>query len=341
MKIIINATDIHSGGGKVMLDDLLLASESMNKHQFHVFIDPRYDNSDFNNSNISYYNIPKLKRVFVDNKIKKIVENDSIIINIGDLPPFKKHQCTVIQFLMNRYFIDSFSKSGLPLMVRLRLSLAKFAFRIYLKNADYLFVQNTVMRDLLLDLKYQKDIIIVMPYKNLDKFDFPLVEKEQNSFIYVASDEPHKNHSNLIKAWELLHEEGLNPKLYLTINENTDLYFDIKRKKVSKNLNITVMPNLDRDDLLLYYLRVDALVYPSFFECFGIPLVEAMNYNLPVIASELDYVRDIIDPVESFDPTSPRSISRAIKRFLNYGERQPKVIQANVFLNNVIKYAKK
>ena len=341
MKIIINATDVHSGGGKVLLDDLLIAFKSNKNYQFHVFTDPRYDKSNYINTEINFYNISKFKRVFVDAKIKRIVESDSLVINIGDLPPFKKHRCTVIQFLQNRYFIDSFSKSGLPFMVRLRLGLAKLAFRIYLNNADYLFVQNLVMKDLLLKLKYKNDRIVIIPYKNLDKVDSSLVQKERNSFIYVASDEPHKNHSNLIKAWELLKEQGINPKLYLTINENTNLFFDLKRKIVSNNLNIIVLPKLDRNDLLLYYLKVDALVYPSFFESFGIPMVEAMNYNLPVIASELDYVRDLIDPIESFDPNSPRSISRAIKRFLNYGEKQQKVISADIFLNKIIKYAKK
>tara|TARA_Y100000590_G_scaffold469461_1_gene657183 strand:+ start:1730 stop:2761 length:1032 start_codon:yes stop_codon:yes gene_type:complete len=341
MNIIINATDVHSGGGKIMLDDILFASKGMEEYHFHIFIDTRYDNTNFKKSNINFYKISKLKRIFVDKKIKKIVENDSLIINIGDLPSFRKHQCTVIQFLMNRYFIDSFSKSGLPLIVKLRLNLAKLSFRIFLKNADYLFVQNNVMKDLLLKLKYQKDSIVVMPYKNFDKINSLLVEKEKNSFIYVASDEPHKNHLNLIKAWELLHDEELKPKLYLTINKNTNLFSDIKKRIVLKNLNITIMSNLDRNDLLLYYSKVDALVYPSLFECFGIPLVEAMNYNLPVIASELDYVRDILDPAESFDPNSPRSISRAIKRFLNYEEKQQKVIPADLFLNKIIKYAKK
>ncbi|MBZ5782131.1 hypothetical protein, partial [Klebsiella aerogenes] len=40
-------------------------------------------------------------------------------------------------------------------------------------------------------------------------------------FLYVATGEAHKNHCNLIKAWEYLHEEGINPILALTISKAT------------------------------------------------------------------------------------------------------------------------
>ena len=60
-------------------------------------------------------------------------------------------------------------------------------------------------------------------------------EKHNNSFIYIASGEPHKNHKNLIEAWCLLSEENIYPKLILTINKNTSLHSSII-KKVEKNL---------------------------------------------------------------------------------------------------------
>ena len=64
------------------------------------------------------------------------------------------------------------------------------------------------------------------------------------------------------------------------------------------------------------YRRVDALIYPSFAESLGLPLIEARQARLPILASELDYVRDVIDPEESFDPMSSVSIARAVKRFM-------------------------
>ena len=75
MRIIITATDVHIGGGKVMLNDLLLAAQSMENINFHVFIDPRYSEKEYYSKNITFYNVSKFGRLFVDLRIKLLVLN--------------------------------------------------------------------------------------------------------------------------------------------------------------------------------------------------------------------------------------------------------------------------
>jgi hypothetical protein len=58
---------------------------------------------------------------------------------------------------------------------------------------------------------------------------------------------------------------------------------------------------------------------------------------LPVLASELDYVRDLIEPAETFDPSSPVSIARAVRRFLGIAERPIKIGNAAAFLDEVLR----
>ena len=57
--------------------------------------------------------------------------------------------------------------------------------------------------------------------------------------------------------------------------------------------------------------------------------------GLPILASELDYVREACDPVETFDPNSPKSIMKAVYRFI--GKSYPKVkIESPIsFLNEI------
>ena len=340
MKIIINATDVHSGGGKVMLSDLLSAAIEKDNAEFHVFTDPRYNRQNYSASNINFHKVSKWKRIFVDRTIREIVDTDSVVINIGDMPPLKRQNCTVIQFLMNRYFIDNYSMKGLPFIVKARLSFEKWAFRIYLKNADYYFVQNFVMRDLLLKLGFKDKSIKVIPYKNMDPVQIMDEETVLDSFLYVASGEPHKNHRNLIEAWKILAEDGIKPILYLTIDRESDLYYKVLEFNKIYGLKIRIKAKLPRNELLSYYQKVKALIYPSYFECFGIPLIEAHNINLPIIAAELDYVRDMVHPVETFDPKSPRSIARAVKRFMGNQEPSLQVISANQFIDELITYTK-
>ena len=62
------------------------------------------------------------------------------------------------------------------------------------------------------------------------------------------------------------------PRIYLPTSGN--IYFD------------------NHDDLLEMYPKSRALIFPSNYESFGIPLIEAKNFNLPILAGELDYIRE-------------------------------------------------
>ena len=51
-------------------------------------------------------------------------------------------------------------------------------------------------------------------------------------------------------------------------------------------------------------------------------LLEARALGVPVLAPERDYVRDVCEPRQTFDPASPRSIADAVRRFLSPGFRR-------------------
>jgi glycosyltransferase involved in cell wall biosynthesis len=87
------------------------------------------------------------------------------------------------------------------------------------------------------------------------------------------------------------------------------------------------------------YGQAGALIYPSTFESFGLPLIEARQARLPVLASELDYVRDVLDPEQSFDPESAVSIARAVKRFMGVDEQPLPLLDATQFMASVLEKA--
>ena len=337
MKVIINASDIHSGGGKVLLNDFLNAAVNINGINFHVFTDYRFDKSPYSSGNICFKDVSKLGRVFVDWMIKKIAKSGDMVIYMGDMPPLKKHICNVTQIFQNIILLGDFSMGGFPIKVKIRLTIEKWAFRLFLKNVDRMIVQTLVMKDLLLRMGFSNEVVKVIPYKSMDIVSQTIEKKIDDSFIYVASDEPYKNHKNLISAWQLLKNEGISPLLFLIgINKENELYKYITNQIQIHNLNVQIKPTLARNELLSYYRKVSALIYPSCFECFGLPLIEAMRFKLPIIASELDYVRDLLDPTETFDPGSPRSISRAVKRFLKQIELRPDVLTAEAFIKQIL-----
>ena len=195
------------------------------------------------------------------------------------------------------------------------------------------------MSSVLQDKGIDKNKLFIIAYKKIDEEEHLNnlnYQRQNNTFLYVSSDDPHKNHKKLIEAWCLLSEENIYPKLILTIDKNTSLHSSIIKKVEKYGLNIDIIPNLEREKILNLYKQSTALIFPSFFESYGLPLVEANQYKLPVIASELDFVRDILDPVETFDPNSAKSISRSVKRFLKIKEKKTDIVAPVEFIKSVI-----
>jgi len=161
----------------------------------------------------------------------------------------------------------------------------------------------------------------------------------QYDFVYVASGEVHKNHGNLLLAWRLLAEAGLKPSLALTVDalSHPSLASEIAKQRDHHGLNIVNLGKVANTDMPVIYKSSSALIFPSKVESFGLPLVEASQLGLPILASELDYVRDVIEPVETFDPESPVSIARAVRRFLKNPDPITPVGTAEEFLTEVLK----
>ena len=336
MKIFINATNIHTGGGRVMLIDFLNSARKVQNIKFVVYVNPKFNSCDFDAPNINFYNVTLSGRVILDYKIKKNVDSNDIIISFGSIPPFIKHKAKVILLLSNRYLIENYPLTGLSPKQQLKSILERIIFKYFCKNADWIIVQSLVMRDLLVQMGISDEVAKVMPYKNKDQIDAVSIEKIPDSFLYVASDEPHKNHKNLIYAWMYLAEEGIRPSLYLTIDRSMPIYQWMQPLMKKYDLKIEFLEKLPRAELFVYYNKVRALIYPSYFESYGLPLLEAKYFDIPILASELDYVRDLLDPDVSFDPHSPRSISRAVKRFLKHNENRYDILTADNFIKEII-----
>ena len=340
MNIYVNASNIHIGGGKIILTDLINAAKYFHSINFIIFIDSRFVIPDSIHENIVFNKVRKHKRFIVCFVIERKTTIDDIVLYLTNIPPIIKHKCKTFLVQSNRFVIDGFPLSGFPIKTKLRICGERLLFWLNKKNTDYIIVQSESMLSVLVENGILKEKIKIIAYKSKDndikRLNINNCHKASNVFLYVSSDDPHKNHEILIESWCLLSKEGIFPKLILTIGKTSNLYELIVSSINEFKLDIDIKPNLQRNEILDLYNHSTALIYPSLFESYGLPLVEAGQYKLPILASELDYVRDILDPVETFDPKSAKSISRAVKRFLKIKEEKTKIVEANDFINSVI-----
>jgi hypothetical protein len=212
---------------------------------------------------------------------------------------------------------------GLRWRTKLRLLVEKIWLFISLKNIDEFIVQTNTMRRILLDSKRMSNKFIhVLPIFDSKIFFDNLKNIKKSSisidYFYPASGDGHKNHKNLILAWVELSKINIYPSLYITVDSSdyTDLFNFIDNNIKKYNLNIINLEKLSYSEVLLRYTETKAIIYPSLFESFGLPLFEASLLNLEVLASDSDFVRDLVEPIQTFDPSSPYSIANAVMRHM-------------------------
>src|SRR3954451_8230 len=135
--------------------------------------------------------------------------------------------------------------------------------------------------------------------------------------LYVGQVYPHKNVAGILKALALL--AGRFPhKLVIagrpSINSQGDLGL-IERLGLGDRVQITGW--LAQDELPVLYSLADAFVFPSLYEGFGIPLLEAMACGCPVVTSTAGACPEVVGKAGlQVDPYSPQAIADAIARVL-------------------------
>lgn len=154
--------------------------------------------------------------------------------------------------------------------------------------------------------------------------------------MYVATGERHKNHCRLIEAWVLLAKNHFYPSLLLTLckKKYPELVKFIEKEAKLHSLKISIEP-IKYEKIDNFYAKSRALIYPSLLESLGLPLLEAKAFDLPILASERDFVRDIVDPVATFDPNSAQSICSSVLRFEGIIEKKIELISVAKMLESL------
>ena len=157
------------------------------------------------------------------------------------------------------------------------------------------------------------------------------------AFIYPATLFGYKNHIILIKALAEIKKKNqdLLEKiiLYFTIDE-----FSKKIKKIISNnnleKNIKLIGQVSYQELLSYYNSVDALLFPSKVESFGLPLLEASCFGLPIIASDLPYAREVLEDYKNKYFVNPEDVTAWAEAIGNYKEYRKIMLENTNFQEN-------
>jgi len=260
-----------------------------------------------------------------------------LVVSLANRPLLFRVSTTVVTLIMSTLIVESVDLSVANPERQIKSRLQLFLNKILKNNTSYFYTRSKdTSRKLEQKLGRPVKTFAFMPEKTVYRRCVSAKTDTQwpLKLFYPADLQKHKNHKILLEAIELSQGEGSSVELILTVSE----------EELEENfpeflhLNIKAVGYISKAEITENYNSCDAVIYPSLTESMALVLVEARQCNCAVIASELDYVREVIDPEESFDPMSAISISRAIRRFECNGNDPIEIKNSSDFLNHLCRH---
>jgi len=310
MRLVVNDIAASTGGAlSVLLDfyNFLVNDKEAKKIEWIFLLSGEYIQP---SENIQIQIFPKknfnwIKRIWFDNiTIKNICEffNADGVISLQNTicPSIKQPQLVymhnVLPFQKEKMF--SFFKREERIYAIYQHIIGRI-IRRSVRKADIVVVQAEWLKRLISEeTNVELDKILVNPivYNKYspeaiieDKFD-------NTSFFYPAFECVYKNQTVIRKACELLEEKGLALSVYLTVSRN---------KKDSKY--IYPIGRISHEAVMSQYSK-STLIFPSYIETVGLPLIEAMSRNAIILAADCQYAHETLSGYKNayffnaFDP---------------------------------------
>lgn len=173
-------------------------------------------------------------------------------------------------------------------------------------------------------LKIKEEKIVVIYLFVAEKF-YPQpqekVEEIRNKYginskyiLYVGNSNPHKNIKRLIEAYNLLSNQVKKEYILLLVGVKKSDVFQF----IGNNKDIYIIEFIDDEDLASVYSGAELFVFPSLFEGFGYPPLEAMACGCPVVSSNVSSMPEILeDSALYFNPYDVKEMTEKIYEVLS------------------------
>lgn len=305
MKNLIYNTAASDGGALTILkqyyDKAVLDSE--NQYKFIVSTDCLKDTE---NVKVDIYKEPKqswLKRLNFDKKKAPKIINDyepDLVYNLQNVL-IKGVQAKQILYMhqplpFTNIKISFFKSRKLWIYQNVIGKLIKKSC----KNAEEIIVQTEWIKEAVIKkCKISCDKIrIEQPRIDLSKIK-KYTCQDKIEYFYPASGVFYKNHKVIVDALISLSKSGQYPSVIFTLKGNEDKnIIKLKRKCENNKLKVKFIGSIALEEVYDYYSRT-ALLFPSYIETFGLPLLEAREAGCPIIASDMPFAREILKDYEN------------------------------------------
>lgn len=208
---------------------------------------------------------------------------------------------------------------------------ARLALRLAARRARrILTVSDASRRDILRFLRPRPERVVVVPNAIDEQFWTPPPPEEvarvaaryqltEPFVLYAGNIKPHKNLERLIAAFALLRRWGFERLKLLIIGDEISKYPELRRAVHRHQLHpwVRFLGFVSNDTLAVLYRLADLFVFPSLYEGFGLPPLEAMASGTPVVTSNVSSLPEVVgDAAVLVDPYNPEAIADGMRRVL-------------------------
>ncbi len=172
---------------------------------------------------------------------------------------------------------------------------------------------------------------VFYPHRDRTPLDTLGILSDATVLLYVGSEEPRKNLGVVLEALSIIRKEIPDivllkvgsPGMGESRKPITQL---ITKHQIEERVFFT--GDVSEEMLAKYYNAADLFVFPSFYEGFGLPIIEAMACGCPVIASNTTSIPEVVgDAGILVDPDNPHQISQSIIEILGKREMRDSLIE--------------
>lgn len=209
-----------------------------------------------------------------------------------------------------------------------------------LAQADGILTISEYSKETIIDKYNIADEKIAVTYLNSDgAFDKDISEEKKQQLkdkigadyiFYPANTWPHKNHINLLRAYKILKDKyHIKHKLVFT-GDSKQRKKDIDNYILENNLDddIIYLGYLPQEDMPAVFANATVLAFPSVFEGFGIPLVEAMRAKVAIACSRCGSIPEVAgDAAIYFDANDPEDIAAKINELIENKQLRGELIE--------------
>lgn len=329
MRISVDATGLAGvkTGTAVYLTEILRCwnSDAHVAHEFVVFASPKA--------------LPYLRELGLDDRFRFVLAPDATPIRV-------LWQQLILPRLLKELRVDVHWGAGfvLPLLSRTRMVVTIYDLTFQLfpavhelfkrfyfpammaaavrKAKRVLVISASTERDLhaWLPVSREKTVITLLAPRTLENDSTPLdagVDAGDRYFLSLGTLEPRKNVERLLEAWLGIDEHQRLGVKIVFVGLRGWMVDKLLHRHTGTDASVVFAGYLDDTSLNRLLLDAQALLYPSLYEGFGLPVLEAMAQGIPVLTSNIGATREVAaDAALLVDPTDVSDIRAGVVRLL-------------------------